>query len=289
MLKRLTNAEAVHEGEQSIRRLLDAHSEWLYARQGASATNPLHKNECDVRAAQGRLIFSCWGEQGALVWRITGWEWTGEKLLLEATQRLGAESARLELIPRASIKAAQAAISAERRARCHHLSELACALVRGAKIERAGLSTGTRPGQPGPYARIILRHQNRERIAVTGRVVEAGEHGTDALLSSTLLWFTRAAERARPPYIQKLWLIAEKDCLKPLAELLALLREDLRRIITLYEIDDAWQNLTPAQAPSLDDLLSEKPAPFSRPPRANELSETAAQIVALAPAAIDVV
>ncbi|HEX8845551.1 MAG TPA: hypothetical protein VF791_12945 [Pyrinomonadaceae bacterium] len=289
MLKRLTNAEAVHEGEHSIRRLLDAHHEWLYAQRGTSAANPLRRNECDVRVSQGRLIFSCWDEKGTLLWRVTAWEWTGEKLLLEVTRRMGAERAHLELIPRASIKAAQAAISMERRARCQRLAELACALLHGAKVERAGLSAGARPGQPGPYARILLRHQNRERIAVAGRVAEAFEHETDALLSSTLLWFTRASERARPPYIQRLWLISEKDCVKPLAERLALLSDDLRRVIELYEIDEGWRELTRVQLPSLDDLLLEKTEPRVRPPRLSALSESAAGIVALAPEAIDVV
>ena len=262
MIERLTNSDSTTNAEQCIKELIEQHGEWLCVR--GSKTTPLRNSECDFRVEHGRLIFSCWGDEGALVWRVTGWEWTGEKLRLEASRRMGAERAQLELIPRASIKAVTAMIGTKRRERCQHLAELTCAILPGAKIERAGLSAGARPGQPGAFARVILRYK-RERIAVSGVVADAISKDVDAFLSSTLLWFSRASERARPPYIQKLWFIVESDWVEPLTERLALLRDDLRRIVTLYEIDDAWAELSPVELPELNDLLMKPTARFRSP------------------------
>jgi hypothetical protein len=287
LVERLTDADSIEDAERRIRKLIDGHGEWLCVQVSQGAATPLRNSDCDFRITHGRLIFSCWGVEGALTWRILAWEWTGEKLLLEATRRMGALSAQLELIPRASVEAMTATISATRRERCLHLARLALSALQGAKIERAGLSAGSRPNQPGRYARIMLRKE-RERIAVSGAVVDSERSDVDAFLSSTLIWFTRASERARPPYIQKLWLIVLKDCVESLMERLALLRDDLRRVIALYQINDCRQQLTRLTLPSLEEILEVAPERFRRPAR-EAISESASRIVELAPEAIDVV
>lgn len=287
MFERLTDPASVKNAALRIRELIERHSEWLCVQSSRATAAPFRNDECDIRRSHGRLIFSCWGDEGALAWRIAGWEWTGEKLLLDATRRLGVEKDSLELIPRVSFDSITEAIGATRRERCGRLAQLASAVMHRCKIERAGLSPGSRRGQPGRYARIMLHHK-RERIAVTGTVAESETCPVDAFLSSALIWFARASERARPPYIQKLWLVVAKNCVEELTARLALLREDLLRVITLYQIDDAWQELTRLQVPSREELFAEEPERF-RPPGRSAMSESAAQIVALAPEAIDVV
>lgn len=287
MLERFTDVDSVTAAERRIGELIDCHGEWLCVRRGSGRATSVRKSECDLRVSHGRLIFSCWGDEGALAWRIHGWEWTGGKLLLAVTRRAGAESAVLELIPRASIKVMTATIGATRRERCRHLAELASARLRGAKIERAGLSAGVRRGQPGAFARIMLR-QNLERIAVAGTVAASHRGHVDAFLSSTLIWFARASERARAPYVRQLWLVVEKDCVQALWERLALLRDDWRRIITLFQTDEGGRELMPVRLPTLDEFWQASPARF-RPPGREMVSESAEQIHALAPDAIDVV
>jgi hypothetical protein len=288
MLERLTSEDTIRNALARISELIDAHGEWLYA-QGARGGVCLRKDECDFRVAHGRLIFSCWTQEGLVVWRIKGWEWTGEKLLLEASRRMGAERAQLELIPRASIHVLTAAISDSRRERCYRIANLACAALKGAKVERAGLSAGARSSQPGRYARILLRHGNRERIAVAGTVTDAGRNEVEAFLSSALIWFTRLREKGtRPPEIRKLWLVVEQDCAEPLSQTLALLGEDLRRSLTLLQIDNDWQGLKAIRLPELEELWAQPPKRFRRPPP-DSVSESAARIIALAPEAIDVV
>src|SRR5437763_1078331 len=102
MIERLTNSDSIKAAESRIRELIDGHGEWLCARSSQATAMPLLKSECDVRISHGRLIFSCWGGEGTLVWRVNGWEWTGETLVVDATRRLGAERAVIELMPRAA-------------------------------------------------------------------------------------------------------------------------------------------------------------------------------------------
>lgn len=286
MLRLITDPGSIRYAERRIAEIIYTHSEWLCV-VNARAVTSLRNSECDVRGSHGRLILSCWGVGGSLAWRITGWEWTSEKFLFEAQRRFGAERVVLELIPRTPFENMTATITATRRDRCQRLAQLACELLYRAKIERAALSPGARKGQPGRYARIVLRHQ-RERIAVTGSVVDSRTGGIDAFLSTSLIWFGRASEKARPPFIQKLWLVVHQDFVEALSERLALLRDDLRRVITLYSIDEAWQQLNMVELPTLDDLWAMEPRHFRRPSR-DWISESAERILSVAPDAIDVV
>jgi hypothetical protein len=282
--------QSLAEVESAARRIalfVAAHGEWLYV-EGEGKPSALRRSECDVRAEHGRLLFSCWSDDGARVWRVVCWEWTGEKLLLEATRRMGAERALLELIPRAGAGAAAAFIGATRRERCRRLAQLACAELPGAKIERAALSAGARRGEPGRYSRILFRH-GTARIAVAGPVAVDKARSADAFLSSTLLWFMRTCERTGGPAVRQLWLIVEPELTLPTARHLALLRDDLRCLIRLYEIDEQWQALVPAQLLERAELWRAPPTRERRPEKECEPSGWSQRILALAPGAIDIV
>ena len=196
MIERLTNEDAAKEAERRLSELIDGRGEWLCVEGATGAATSLRNSECDFRVAQGRLVFTYWGERGARAWRVMAWEWAGEKLLLTASRRMGAERVRLELIPRASVAALAAEVCDARRRASLRLAQLACAALDRAVVQRAGLSAGARRGEPGRYARIMLRHQAHGRIAVTCDVAEAVGLGVDAFLSNALLWFARAGGSA---------------------------------------------------------------------------------------------
>jgi hypothetical protein len=287
MTQRLDSIDSIKHAAERIRQLIDAHEEWLYARAGVGQTSALRRSEIELRIEHGRLMLSCLSDEGTAIWRINGWEWKDEKLLLDASRRMGAERAQLELIPRAAASSINALVSATRRARCQTLAQLACKMCTGAHVSRAGLSAGARRGQPGRDARIHLTLKH-ESIAVTGTVAEDETHSMDAFLSSALIWFARAGERTRAPYVKKLWLVARRRNIEALSHLLALLRDDLRRSISLYEIDDEWQQLAPVRLLERSELWLASPKHLTRRTE-TETSETAARILALAPDAIDVV
>src|SRR6185369_14099819 len=181
----------------SIQQVIDVHQEWFVSENGATPVE-IRQNEFEFYSSHGRLILAAWTEKGARNWRITEWNWKDEKLSLQATRRMGAEVATIEMVPRTSARALAAGIAAARLARCGKLAQLlAQNLIErsepaplSAKIQRATLSPGRRRDQPGRYARIILRLPH-ERIAATGVVAQSDPRNVDSLFSSTLLWFMR--------------------------------------------------------------------------------------------------
>jgi hypothetical protein len=247
----------------------------------------LRREEIEIAISHGRLVLSCWTEKGTRAWRIHAWQWTGQSLMLQASRRMGAELSVIELVPRTSAKAIAATIRAAREIRCDRLAQLACALEPQTVIERFALSRGTRPGQPGRYAQILLKRKH-ERIAVTGPVVSSHPASVDALLSSALLWFRRTADRVKPPHVHQFWLIVSPELLKPLLYRVALLRRGLKDMIKVFTVDDDLTSLNEVTCPDKHELWKGKLARF--PPVAPAiLSTQAAAIIAEAPHAIDVV
>src|SRR5258708_25857344 len=234
MLLQAKEAAAVASADRTIRELLSVHVEWFFMQDGG-APLALANSEFDFFIAHRRLIFSSWTETGSRSWRITAWEWTGEKLLLEASRRMGADVAALELVPRASAKAVTASIAAARQARCEKLAQVACESLSGAKIERATLSPGMRRDQPGRYARIVLRRRH-ERLAVTAIIAQSDARNVDSLFSSALLWFRRVRQSPKVPYIEKLLMIVEHQILEATRQRHVLLRDELRQRIELLEV-----------------------------------------------------
>lgn len=273
--------EAVYEAHR-LREIVDAHAEWLYVRDHRRLAS-LRRSEVELSVAHGRLIFNCVSDAGAELWRVVAWRWTGERLLLEARKGAGRESALLELIPRVSFSRLLEDVSAVRRARASTLAQLARAQAPRSIIERVSLSAGAGFNRPGNFARILLKHMSA-RICVTGMVSRAAPQVVDALLSSTLIWLARLRETSRSP---KLWIAVEKPCLEPLRQRTALLREDIRCITTLFEIDEEWRALTLVPQRELEELLDERPKRISA--YKTEVSEVAARIIARAPQAIDLV
>lgn len=200
---------------------------------------------------------------------------------------MGAERPLIELVPRAAASAIALTVKTARQKRSAQLGALACSLQSGAKLERAALSPGARRGQPGRYARILLR-QKHQRLAVTGSVAASRASEADAFLAAALLWFKRISERARPPYIQQLWLVVDSDLVKPIAQRVAMLRRGLRDAIALFEVDQQLTEMKVIDVPAREDIWKRKLSRFP-PVAAGESSQIASRLVSLAPEAIDVV
>ena len=286
MFLHLTTKTEVESACRHIIELIRVHPEW-FCTQGSAESYALRRHEIDVNIAQGRLILSCWTEKGSKSWRILGWQWDGQALTLQASRRMGAELPLIELVPRASAKALAATIKAARQSRCYKLAELTASLQAQTRIERCALSPGIRRGQPGRYARILLRRK-QVRIAVTASVVKSHPSFVDAFLSAALLWYQRTSERIRPPYIEQLWFIVSKESLRAIGHRLALLRPSLRQVIRLFTVDDDLTQLQANEIPERRELWKKRLARFPPVPAAN-LTKLVVKIIEEAPEAVDVV
>jgi len=285
MLQNLTTPNLRESAYEQIALLFREHAEWLFVSDGV--IQPLRREEIEISFVQQKLMFSCWTEAGMRVWRVLGWDWNGQLLELKVSRRMGAEVSLIELIPRTTAKVVSATIRAARHMLCERLAQLAAAMEAETAVERLSLSRGTKPGQPGRYAQIVLLRR-RERIAVTGPVVSCQPSAVDAFLSSALLWFRRTSNRTKPPFVEQLWLIVTPELLKPMIYRLALLRSGLRSIIKLFIVDDQLAALTAASCPDKDELWKKRLARFP-PVAAATPGELSSLIVAEAPEAIDVV
>ena len=272
---------------RTLAALLDARGEWLCAERRDGATVPLRRGEWELTTRGRRAHFAYWTERGVRVWRLLGWARAGAGLRLMVARRMGAERATLELVPRASVQAGVEAIRAARLRLCAQLAQQACAHLAAARIEQVRLSAGARRREPGRYARIILMRARGEPLAVTGPVVALKAGDADALLVSALGWWLRLNRRARYAALRKLWLVVPRELVEALGQRLALLRAEVREDITLYARAETEQALTPVSLPELAQVLTVAPRALASP--RHELSMTAARVVALAPAEIDVV
>lgn len=286
MLQRLTTPGHVESARLHISALIYEHVEW-FCTQSQGDTYALRRNEIDVAVSQGRLILSCWTEKGSRSWRILAWHWNGQTLQLQTSRRMGAELPLIELVPRASAKAVAATIKAARQLRCEKLAKLATEIQAETRIERCSLSPGIRRGQPGRYARILLRRKQM-RIAVTGSVVNSHFAAVDAFLSSALLWFQRTSERIKPPFIEQLWLVISNESLKATLHRVALLRPGLRDLIKVFTVNDDLLELKVVECPERRELWKKRLARFPPVPAARITRQTL-QIISEAPEAIDVV
>jgi hypothetical protein len=286
MIRRLTNLSLLESAHEQIASLIHQHAEWLYV-PADDVAQSVRRDELAIAIFHGRLMLSCWTEQGTRFWRVLGWHWSGQSLILQVSRKMSTEVALIELIPRASAKTVAAAIRAARQMRCERLAQLAAASQPETSIERLALSRGTRPGNPGRYAQILLKRKT-ERIAVTGPVVSSHPATVDAILSSALLWFRRTADRLKPPHVQQLRLVVSPEILKPLLYRVALLRPGLRGMIRVFTVDDDLTSLTELPCLDKEELWKKKLARFP-PVSAASLTKQARTIVAEAPHAIDVV
>ena len=285
-MERVNTTARIESARAKIAELLSAHAEWFCTLNGGES-QALRTSELDITVSYARLILTAWTEKGSRAWKIFDWELTGEKLIVRASRRMGAERPLIELVPRAAASAIALTVKRARQQRSVQLGLLACAIQSGAKLERAALSPGARRGQPGRYARIVLR-QRYQRIAITGSVASSKASDADAFLSSALMWFKRTGERARPPYIQQLWLVVEKDLLKSTLQRVALLRRSLRDAIAVYVVDQQLTEMKLVDVPTREALWKRKLAHFPPVP-AGDPTEFSNHLSQFAYDAIDVV
>ena len=188
--QRINTPEFAEAARSIISERIASHAEWFCTLN--ETTQSLNRRELDVSVAHGRLVLNCWTEKGSRVWKIFSWQIVDEKLLLHAARKIGTHTRPvIELVPRSAASAIALTVKAARQARCEMLGKLVSSIEPNLKCERCALSPGARRGQPGKYARIVLRQRNY-RIAVTGssrRVIQ---------VTQTRSWRQRSSGSSAP-------------------------------------------------------------------------------------------
>src|ERR1044072_1790899 len=117
------SSSSVKNAAQQLVEFANRCPDWFMSEDGRLPLE-ITRGEFDFSAAHGRLFFSSWTQKGSRVWRVNDWSSSEEKLTLRVSRKLDAETATIELVPRASAQALIATIAAARQERCERLAQL---------------------------------------------------------------------------------------------------------------------------------------------------------------------
>ena len=273
-----------------IRDLLKLHNEWLLI-HSSGKTFALQKDEIELNLERHKILFSFLDEKGFQTWRIVEFKQKKDEMLLELTRNFEKECEKIRLVPRISAKELDESVELARLEKANKIARLLVSEIENIKLIRVALNK-----ESGRFAQIFFEYLSGKQTAV---VFDVSDTATPEILVSTaILWLTKLERRKRKP-IDEIWLLADKKLLKKVRKLHALLRENWKEPIKLWEMSDfrfqisdsksqkPKSGITECSPLKIYHLWRENPKKISLTEN-TELSQTAREIIKLAPEKIDV-
>ncbi|HSK73664.1 MAG TPA: hypothetical protein VK892_18345 [Pyrinomonadaceae bacterium] len=267
-----------------ITKFLYSHQEWL-AVFSSGKTFSLQKAEIEITFEQNKILFGFLDEKGFQIWRVTDFKFENEKITLNLTRNFEKETEKINLVPRVSARELGEAVELARLEKANKIARLLAQEFRAAKLLRVALNQET-----GRFAQIIFQIQNGKQTAALADVSDQAV--PENLLTTAILWLSNLERRKKNP-VDTIWILAEKKTRKNLQKLHALLRENWRRKIKIFEIsregakEQREEGLIEAADFDFFDLWREKAGKIHLTENA-ELSQMAQEILKIAPDEIDV-
>jgi hypothetical protein len=248
---------------------------------GNGAQISLKRDEIEPVFEGGKVFLRCLTAEGLKVWRLISAKKEANKLTL-----CTAGNEKLELIPRVIAADLMAAIKEARLEKAAEIAGIAAASVPNSKILRLRLSPGVRAGEYGGSAQILLQTSAGKQAAVFAQVVDKIA-SPEAFLVSAISWFTNISGSAKKMRVEQLWLIADKRTLAKLKKIIALMKPLRREQISLFTVDLENKAIRPLKIPEFHSLWREKTRTVKILGEQSP-TETAREIIALGPDAIDI-
>jgi hypothetical protein len=262
---------------------LDSHNEWLLI--GASGKSfPVQRGELEFTFERERIIFGFLSDAGFQIWRVADCKIEPEKITLDLTRNFERELEKIRLVPRISASELGKAVEFARLEKANQIARLIVAENRGAKLTRVSLNE-----ENGRFVQITFEKSDKKQIAVLADVADVA--APENLLTTAIVWLAKLEDRKKP--IETVWILAEKKVYKNLRKLHALLRDSWKSKICVKEISrlsvkTRGEEILETPPIAFGNLWREKPPKIS-PAGDTELSETATEIIKLAPEKIDVI
>jgi hypothetical protein len=268
-----------------IARFLDSKNEWLLNHLPGKVF-ALKRSEIELSIERNRLIFAFLDEKGFQIWRISDFKIESEKITLDLTRNFEKEREKIRLVPRVSASELSETVELARLEKANNIASLLLAEKVAAKLIRVVLNE-----KNGRFAQITFEKSSGERTAVLTDVSEIVT--PENFLSTAILWFTKLENRTKKP-VGEVWILAEKKRARNLQKLHALLCENWKQKIKLWEISRKGAKAQSVEESILKqlkklvvkDLWREKPKEISLT-KIFEISQTAREIINLAPDEID--
>jgi hypothetical protein len=268
-----------------IARFLDSKNEWLLNHLSGK-TFALRRSEIELLLEHNKIIFGFLDEKGFQIWRITNFKIESEKITLDLTRNFEKEREKMRLVPRVSASELSETIELARLEKANGIASLLIAEKRAAKLVRVALNE-----RNGRFAQIIFANSGGAETAVLADVSDIVT--PENFLSTAILWLARLENRKKKP-TNEIWILVEKRQAKNLQKLHALLGENWKQKIKLWEISREKSKaqsiessiLKPLNKLEIKDLWREKPKEISLT-EDFEISRAAEEIIKLAPEKID--
>lgn len=269
-----------------ITKKLNSCNEWLII--GASGKSfPLQRGEIEFTFEREKIIFGFLSDAGFQIWRVVDCQIEPKKITLDLTRNFEREREKIRLVPRISASELSEAVELARLEKANQIARSIVAENRGAKLLRVLLNE-----ENGRFAQIIFEKfekSDKKQIAVLADVADVAT--PENLLTTAIVWLAKLENRKKS--IEIVWILAEKKLYKNLRKLHGLLRENWKSKIHVKEISRQGakrqrEEILEIPPITFKNLWREKPPKISLTEN-TELSETAAEIIKLAPEKIDVI
>ncbi len=264
---------------------LDSRNEWLLNHLSGK-TFSLERSEIELLLEHNKIIFGFLDEKGFQVWRVANYKIENENIRLELTRNFEKEREKIRLVPRISAGELSESIELARLDEANKIASLLIAENPRAKLVRVSLNE-----KNGRFAQIIFANSVGEQSAALADVSTIVT--PENFLSTAILWLTKLANRRKKP-INEIWILADKKRAKNLQKLHALLDENWKQKIKIWEISRKAAKARSVEESKLrslkkleiKDLWGEKPKEIPLTD-SFEMSRTAQEIIRLAPENID--
>lgn len=271
---------------------LAAQHEWLLVHPTGKSF-AVNAREIDIQLKANKILFGFPDEKGFQTWRVASFKNNGSEIILNLARNFEREKEKIRLVPRVSVGELTAAVELARLEKANEIARLIVAQNERAKLVEVELN-----GLNGRLAQIVFQTAHGRQIAALSDVSGAAVTH-ESLLTFALLWLADLQARKKKP-IETVWILADKKRSKNLQKLRALLRPQWQNKIEIFEIsgknaalqsaveNDENQSLKRLGLLDFSNLFGIKPKKIE--PSANiQISRTAREIIAVAPAEIDVV
>lgn len=270
---------------------LESFNEWLLIRS-SGRTFALRKDEIELTAERGKILFAFLDENGFQIWRVAGFEKIKNEISLDLSRNFEKQRERIKLVPRVLSGELSASVELARFEKANQIAGVLVSEIQNVKITRLALNKET-----GRFAQIIFENSRGSQIAVLADVSDAAS--PENILTSAILWLARLESRKKNP-IAEIWILSEEKRARDLQNLHAVLRENWKLKIKIFQFSGKSGKLkkseknSPAQTlknleiVSFNNLWREKPRK-TYPAGNAQISRAALAIIRLAPEEIDVI
>jgi hypothetical protein len=264
-----------------LRELIAGHPEWLLVRE-MGRSFPLDRSEIEIENGGSRSRFGFIDDDGFHTWRINGFEHVGSEITLDVAGAFARKRETVRLVPRAAASELRAEIELARLQKANEVASLISSGLAGVKLGRVALNA-----ENGRLAQILFDRDKRHLSAIADIT---GVLTVETIFTAAITWVDKKLSLRKKNPVSEIFIICEKRQARNAQKLHALLNDQWKAKLTIFEIDRRLDEPRLIELPKrkLGDLWREKAKKLAIPHQPR-LTATAERIRDHAPDNVDVI